>query len=203
MLIEKIFKKKLDDYYSHVKEENTLYVTDLIRCPMKVYYEKVYKELALAEIFTPATVLGDMVHTGLEEFIKSAFPNSQVEVEIEKEIPVNNQTIKIKGRMDAIAEIDGEKVVIEIKSARADKGLPHEHHKAQLQIYLWMTGIKKGLLVYITPDRITEYEIKEPADEIGVIRLAEETLKKSKVPRYSWECSYCIYSSICPFKKIK
>ncbi|MBB5253896.1 CRISPR-associated protein Cas4 [Sulfurisphaera ohwakuensis] len=203
MLVERIFKKKLEDYLTHTKDDNTLYVTDLIRCPLKIQYEKTYKELAISEVFTPSTILGDMVHEGLENFIKNNFSNSQVEVEIEREIPVNNKQVKIKGRIDAIAEIDGEKVVIEIKSARADKGLPHEHHKVQLQIYLWMTGIKKGLLVYITPDRVTEYEVNEPADEVGVIRLAEETLKRTKVPRYPWECGYCVYSSVCPYKRNK
>lgn len=203
MIVEKLYRKKLEDYLSHTKEENTLYVTDLLRCPLKIEFEKQYKELALSEVFTPATVMGDIVHSGLEEFIKSSFTDSQVEVDVEKEVQINGKSVKIKGRMDAIAGINGEKVVIEIKSARADKGLPHEHHKAQLQIYLWMTGFKKGILIYITPDRITEYEITEPADEIGVIRLVEETLNKTRVPRYNWECSYCVYSGICPFKKIK
>lgn len=201
MLVEKIFKKKLEDYLSHIKEENTLYVTDLVRCPLKNKYEKIYKELTLSEVFTPSAILGDLVHAGLEDFIKNNFSNAQVEVELEKDIQVNDRPIKIKGRMDAVAEIDGERTVIEIKSARADKGLPHEHHKVQLQIYLWLTGLRKGLLVYITPDRVTEYEIKEPIDEAGAIRLVEETLKGNKAPRYPWECKYCVYSNVCPSKK--
>ena len=201
MIVEKVLRKKLEEYLSHVKEENTLYVTDLVRCPLKNYYEKTYKELAMSEVFTPSAILGDFVHAGLEDFIKNNFANSQAEMDVEREILVNGRQIKIKGRIDALAEIDGEKTVIEIKTARADKGLPHEHHKAQLQIYLWITGIKKGLLVYVTPDRITEYPINEPLDEAVVIRLAEETLKMSKTPRYSWECKYCVFSSVCPYKK--
>ena len=202
MIVEKILKKKLEEYLSHVKEENTLYVTDLVRCPLKNYYEKIYKELAMSEVFTPSAILGDFVHVGLEDFIKNNFTNAQAEIDAEKVIPVDDKQIKIKGRVDAIAEIDGEKTVIEIKTARADKGLPHEHHKAQLQIYLWLTGIKKGLLVYITPDRITEYTVNEPLDDAVVIRLAEETLKMTKMPRYSWECKYCVFSSLCPYKKV-
>ena len=201
MLVEKILKKKLEDYLSHQKEENTLYVTDLVRCPLKNYYEKEYKELAMSEVFTPSAILGDFVHAGLEDFIRNNFPNAQTEVELEKEIPVNNKQVKIKGRVDAIAEIEGEKTVIEIKTARADKGLPHEHHKTQLQIYLWLTGIRKGLLIYITPDRITEYPVNEPLDDSVIIRLAEETLNMNRAPRYSWECKYCVFASLCPYKK--
>lgn len=201
MIVEKVLRKKLEEYLSHVKEENTLYVTDLVRCPLKNHYEMVYKELAMSEVFTPAAILGDFVHAGLEDFIKNNFTNAQAEIEVGKEILVNDKQIKIKGRIDAVAEINGEKTVIEIKTARADKGLPHEHHKAQLQIYLWITGIKKGLLVYITPDRITEYPVNGGIDDASVIKLAEDTLKMSKTPRYTWECKYCVFSSVCPSKK--
>ena len=203
VISEKLREEKENEFekFISVKEENTLYVTDFVRCPLKNYYEKIHKELAKSGVFTPSIILGDFVHVGLEEFIKNNFANAQTEVDVEREIIVNGRQIKIQGRIDALAEIDGEKTVIEIKTTRSDKGLPYEHHKAQLQIYMWMTGIKKGLLVYVTPDSITEYPINEPLDEAVVIRLTEETLKMSKTPRYSWECKYCVFSSICPSKK--
>ncbi|AAY79690.1 CRISPR-associated protein Cas4 [Sulfolobus acidocaldarius] len=203
MLIEALINSKIKDYMSHQREEGVLYVTDLLRCPMKLRFETMYKEIALSEAFTPATMLGDLVHLGLQEFIKSVYPNSQIEVEGEKTIPVDGKEIKIKGRADAIIQINDEKVIVEIKSARADRSLPHEHHKYQLQIYLWLFGIKRGLLVYITPDRVTEYSVNEPAEEVTIIRLAEETLKAKIAPRYSWECEYCAFKTLCPYKKIK
>ena len=202
MIVERIYNHKLQDYLSHKKEENVIYVTDLVRCPLKIKFESQYKELALTDFFIPAGVMGDLVHTGLQQFLKKEF-NADVEVNGEKEVSIDGKTIKIKGRADAIIQKDGDKVVVEIKSARADKGLPLEHHRIQLQIYLWMFEAKKGILVYITPDRVTEYEIDEPLDDAVVLKLVEETVKVSKSPRYFWECSYCQFNIICPNKKVQ
>ena len=200
MIVEKVFKTKIDEYFSHVdkKEENMLYVTDLVRCPLIPKYEQEYQDLAIFSTLNAATILGNFVHAGLEQFLKSHFTDVQTEVELEKDLIIEGKVIKIKGRADAIMTFNGEKIVIEIKSGRTDKGIPYEHHLTQLKTYLWMTGIKKGLLVYITSDRIAEYQVNEPLDEAELLRLVEETLKKSKTPRYPWECKYCVYSKICP-----
>jgi CRISPR-associated exonuclease Cas4 len=200
MIVERLYTSKLQDYLQHKKDEDTLYVTDLVRCPLKVRFEEQYKELAMSEVFAPSMLLGDLVHSGLEDFLKREF-NAEVEVEVEKEIPVNGKTVKIKGRADAIIQQNNERIVVEIKSAKGDKGLPLEHHKAQLQLYLWLFNVRKGILIYVTPDRVTEYIIDQPADEVGVIRLTEETLRASKAPRYQWECKYCVFKVICPNRK--
>ncbi len=200
MITELLLNKKLEEYLSHSKETNTLYVTDLIRCPKKIKYEEEYKELAISQVYEPSTLLGDLVHAGLENFIKTNL-NAEIEVENEKELQVLGDTYKIKGRADAIVNVNDQKVVIEIKSARSDRGLPHLHHKMQLQIYLWLFGTKKGILVYVTPDRITEYEVNDPLDESTIIRLIEDTITMRGAPRFEWECRYCIFSIICPSKK--
>ena len=197
MIVEKILKAKIDEYFSHQREENMLYVTDLVRCSMILKYEQEYKDLAIINSINASAIMGNFVHEGLEGFLKNVFSNVQTEVELVKEIVVEGKTLKIKGRADAIIEVNGEKVVVEIKSSRTDKGIPHEHHIIQLKIYLWMTGIKKGLLVYITPDRIAEYPVDEPLDDAEVAKLAEETLKLLKAPRYAWECKYCVFAKVC------
>jgi CRISPR-associated exonuclease Cas4 len=201
MIVERIYNYKLQDYLQHKREENVIYVTDLVRCPLKLRFENQYKELALGDFFIPAGIMGDLVHSGLEDFLKEEF-NAEVEVDGEKEVSIDGKTIKIKGRADAVIQKDGERVIVEIKSARADKGLPLDHHKMQLQVYLWMFEAKKGILVYVTPDRITEYEIDEPLDEAVVLKLVEEVIEASKAPRYSWECNYCQFNIICPNKRV-
>ena len=203
MIVERIYNHKLQDYLNHKKEENVIYVTDLVKCPLKKKYENEFRELALADFFIPSGIMGDLVHSGLQQFLQKEF-NADVEVNGEKEVSVNGKTVKIKGRADAIIhQKDGERVVVEIKSARADKGLPLDHHVMQLQIYLWMFEAGKGILVYVTPDRVTEYEVDEPLGDTEVLELVEETVKVSKAPRYFWECSYCQFNVICPNKKVQ
>ncbi|BDC00171.1 CRISPR-associated protein Cas4 [Saccharolobus caldissimus] len=200
MITEFLLRKRLEDYLSHTKDQNTLYVTDLVRCPRKVKYESEYKELAINQIYEPFTLLGDLVHMGLEGLLKDRF-NAEIEVEKEKEVQALGKPYKIKGKADAIITDKGEKIVIEIKSSRSDRGIPHLHHKLQLQIYLWLFEVKRGILVYITPDRITEYEINEAMDDSTIIRLVEDTITLRSSPRFEWECKYCIFSVLCPFKK--
>ncbi|AAK43340.1 CRISPR-associated protein Cas4 [Saccharolobus solfataricus] len=200
MITEFLLKKKLEEHLSHVKEENTIYVTDLVRCPRRVRYESEYKELAISQVYAPSAILGDILHLGLESVLKGNF-NAETEVETLREINVGGKVYKIKGRADAIIRNDnGKSIVIEIKTSRSDKGLPLIHHKMQLQIYLWLFSAEKGILVYITPDRIAEYEINEPLDEATIVRLAEDTIMLQNSPRFNWECKYCIFSVICPAK---
>ncbi|MCH4814215.1 MAG: CRISPR-associated protein Cas4 [Saccharolobus sp.] len=200
MITEFLLKKKLEEQLSHVKEENTIYVTDLVKCPRKVKYESEYKELAISQVYTPSAILGDILHLGLENLLKENF-SAEAEVETQREIQVEGRVYKIKGKADAIIKNNsGEIIIIEIKTSRSDKGLPLIHHRMQLQIYLWLFNTKKGILIYITPDRIAEYEINEPLDEATIVRLAEDTITLRNSPRFNWECKYCIFSVICPAK---
>jgi len=198
MITEKILKLKVDEYLDHQKDENTLYVTDLVRCPLiSQKYEREYKDLAIINAVNAAAIMGNFVHDSLESFLIKNFNNTQTEVEVEKKISIDGKEITIKGRMDAVIENNNEKIIVEIKSSRSDRGIPHENHKIQLKTYMWMTGIRKGLLLYITPDRITEFEEIEPMTDEEIMRLAEETIKMTKTPRYQWECKFCAFSKVC------
>jgi CRISPR-associated exonuclease Cas4 len=200
MIVERIYNHKLQDYLQHRREENVIYVTDLVRCPLKLKYESQFRELTSGDFFIPAGIMGDFIHAGLEDFLRKEF-DAKVEVEAVKEVSIEGKTITIKGRADAILEKDGEKIIVEIKSSRADKGLPFEPHKLQLQIYLWMFEARKGILIYVTPDRIAEFEVIEPIDESILLRLVRDLIEARKAPRYPWECGYCRFNIICPNKK--
>ncbi|MBW2675537.1 MAG: PD-(D/E)XK nuclease family protein, partial [Deltaproteobacteria bacterium] len=108
--------------------------------------------------------------------------------------------VLITGRIDVLAYRGNEKIVYEIKTARSDVGIPHQHHIEQLRIYMNMVNAQKGILLYITPDRVTEYYVTNPMSDEELVKLVEEFLKFNG-PRYEWECNYCVYSVICPLKK--
>ncbi|EWG07443.1 MAG: CRISPR-associated protein Cas4 [Candidatus Aramenus sulfurataquae] len=200
MIVELLAKMKLQDFLAHQREENTFYVTDLVRCPLKTEYEKKYREVAVSQALTPATILGELVHRGLESVIQIEGYNVRSEVEAEKVISVGKE-VKIKGRCDIMLEKDGERTIVEIKSSRSDAGIPHTHHVMQLRIYLWLFNAKKGILFYVTPDRFTEYEVNEPMDEASIVNLVQQTLDKNPSPRFQWECKYCQFSIMCPNKR--
>lgn len=189
------------------KTDDTIYVTDLVKCPARVYYEREHPEIAVASSINPSTLLGDIAHKGLKEYFTAIAQahNASVEyeAEAEKQVSINNTTFKVKGRADAILTVNGEKILVEFKTAKADKGIPYEHHKQQLRLYLWLFNAQKGVLLYITPDRIAEYHVNNPARDDEVARLVAETINKSRNPRYNWECTYCPYAFICPYRPNK
>jgi CRISPR/Cas system-associated exonuclease Cas4 (RecB family) len=92
------------------------------------------------------------------------------------------------------------KVVYEIKTSRSDVGLPYEHRLLQLRIYMNMVNATKGVVFYLTPDRVAEFFVTNPVSDEELKELVEEFLEFLD-PKYDWECSYCVYSTICPLKK--
>jgi CRISPR-associated exonuclease Cas4 len=192
MIIEIIAEWRLKELEKHKKlrEAGGLEVTDLIRCPLKRSFEEKYPELYRAMAYTPATILGSLVHLGLEHLLSFEL-NAEIEVKGEKHIG----EYKIIGRIDAKLG----KVGIEIKTSRADIEIPYEHHVLQAKIYNWLFELEKTILVYITPDRITEYVVEDRIDEEEILKLIVD----KKAPRYDWECRYCSFSILCPSRKKK
>ncbi len=192
MIIEIITEWRLRELEKHrkLREEGAIEVTDLIRCPLKREFEEKYPELYKASAYTPATILGSLVHLGLENILSSEL-NAEVEVKGEKAIGEH----RIVGKIDAKIG----KVGIEIKTSRADFEIPYEHHVLQARIYNWLFDLEKTILVYITPDRITEYVVDDEINEDEIIKLIVD----KTAPRYDWECKYCHFSLLCPNKKRK
>jgi CRISPR-associated exonuclease Cas4 len=199
-LIKEIYRLRKEERDKHVREPDVYYVTDLVRCPLKREFELRYPEISLYEIMSPPTILGEFVHKGLQKLLTEIY-GSDVEIEVEGEkklsLPQGN-VVRVKGRCDAIVKRDNKKIGIEIKSGRSDYGIPLEHHMDQARIYNWLFDLDETYLIYITYERVAQYKIKDKiSEEELIIRITSNTY-----PRYVWECSYCPFSIICPYKKI-
>ena len=184
----KDFMEKLEE----LKDPRIIYVSDLVSCSHKRLFRIKFPELQFR--FEPPMVLGELVHRGLEDMLKER--GFEQEVSIEKKVEINGETYIVKGRMDAFNRDDG--VVIEIKTARSSQGVPHRHHILQIQIYMNIVDAREGLLVYITPDRILEYKVVK--ETIDIDELVRETINDVVHPRWDWECRYCVYSRMCPYR---
>lgn len=190
----------------HQREPGVVWASDLVSCSLKSRYSLEYPELELAELFNPVLVHGTLVHRGLEELLKQILGQKGVKVEVELEgsievdlsaLAPGSGRVTVKGRADMILTLPtGEKQGIEIKSMRGDAPLPLEHHVDQAKIYNTVFNLSGTLLVYITPERITQYIERErlPLEEIAR-RILEQ-----KAPRYPWECRYCPFAVLCPSK---
>lgn len=184
----------------HIRKPEVFWVTDLVRCPLKRDYELRFPELVESNVFTPTFILGELIHKGLEALLKEVMPE-EVEVEVEKEQEVmlpNGSKVFLRGRADVIVKVGGEYLGIEIKTSRSDVRIPQEHHVDQSRIYNWLFNLKASILLYVTPDRVTQYVV----DGRATLEEVVERILSSKYPRYEWECRYCAYSVLCPYKVV-
>lgn len=176
---------------NELKSPNIIYVTDLVSCTYKYHLRKKFPELTI--VFEPATILGDLTHLGLEKILMEK--GIKVEVDVLKYIQIGNEIYLVKGRIDAIDEF--RKLIIEVKTSRTSLNLPRDHHVKQLNLYLEITGFNNGILIYITPEKILEYEItRQP---INLENEVLDLLNNKHHPRYTWECNYCSYRKICSY----
>ncbi|MCD6488819.1 MAG: CRISPR-associated protein Cas4 [Desulfurococcales archaeon] len=194
-VIQFIYKRSYEDYVKRLDElrdPHIIYVTDLASCTHKYYLRTQYPELLFR--FEPVAILGEMVHAGLESILeKEGF---EIEYEVSKQFTLNEGTYTLKGRIDAYNRSTG--VVVEIKTSRSSQGIPREHHLIQLQIYLNMVNASKGILLYITPDRIAEYDIER--QDLILEDMMKNLINDNMHPRWDWECRYCIFSKMCPYR---
>ncbi len=183
----------------HRREKGVVWVTDLVRCPLKRLYEELYPELSLREVFKPSLIVGTLIHLGLERVLKEVVQEFSVEVETEwsKDVVLEDgSTVVVRGRLDVLLSRGPERIAVEIKSSRSDRGIPQRHHLDQARAYNWLADTAGTLLLYVTPSRVTQFYVEDRMDATEVVsRIASR-----RAPRYSWECAYCAYSVLCPSK---
>jgi len=197
-IIKKIIDAKLTDIKQHRREQNEYYVTDLVRCSLKREYELKYPEITFSSALVGRLLLGDIVHKGMEALLKQLY-GDRVRIEsegLEKEITlsIGNKIYKLSGRIDAIID---NKVGVEIKETITKGSLPFDHHVEQCMIYNYLYGLDYTILLYISPDGIYQFIIEKRMSENEIV----ERITEPKAPRYTWECQYCPFNSICSVYK--
>ncbi len=200
-IVEKLYALKLEDFQRRIQEMTNpyiIYVTDLVSCSNKRVMRRHYPLLSFR--FEPPLILGELVHTGIQSLLTGT-GEWKAEVEVRSKKDIDDNEYEIVGRVDLV-RYEGEKPieVVEVKTVRQlQDNVPYEHHVMQLKIYLEMLGVESGYLLYITPDRIVEYNIER--NNLNLDELIRQTVYNLAKPRYAWECRYCPYKRICPYAR--
>ena len=204
---EVLYRLFAEEFERHaVSSASEVYVTALVQCPLKFFFSIKYRDIARVQIYQPQLIVGKILHIGLERLLEksSDFEIVGFEVDVEKRISIESNGlpmfVTIRGRIDVLTKVNGELVPVEIKTARGDYNIPSEHHVLQLRIYMNMVNASKGVLFYLTPDRIAEITIEKPLDDYDLQKLVEGFMKR-KGPRYGWECGYCPFNILCSSKR--
>lgn len=121
---------------------------------------------------------------------------------------------ELAGRVDIlVAEVDGGRVIVEVKSTSKIPSSPHPHHLMQIQVYLRATGLERGVLVYWDKRRgaIKAFNVDRDDDVFKrvvdrVVKLHDNIKRGEPPPKEAflegrfWECDSCAHRFKCkPF----
>lgn len=209
------FDKLIDNHLARgvsFKKIGRYYPSEIGSCLRKVWYS--YKDpqpvdTPLIRIFQA----GNMLHTFIEEVIKSK-KNPEITL-LQSEMPIKfeHDDFLISGRIDnlVLVKIENKKVLVEVKSC---KYLPKEfkkEHEMQLQLYLGAVGVKNGLLLYVQKDNLqtVSFEIKHNSEKtqkilerfsllhFSLIQNRIPTAEARHNPEQAWMCDYCGWKEKC------
>ena len=110
---------------------------------------------------------------------------------------------------------ESEVLIIELKSINQrgfdwliKKNEHKEEHELQLQLYMYLTGIKQGCLLYENKNKqeLAEFHIKYDQEKVDYIlnkiktvneHVAAGTLPPREYVKTDFQCRYCDYADIC------
>lgn len=128
-------------------------------------------------------------------------------------VKIEHKGLNLKGEYDKIVEIEGIQYLIDIKtckdSATAWDRIPYPSHILQVQIYMFMTGVHNGVLLYENKNtqEIAEFHFPFNQDVFdkkvrNKIRYLNKYVKLNKVPQREFEksnieCMWCDFKYTC------
>jgi CRISPR-associated exonuclease Cas4 len=162
-------------------------------CLRKAYYQRVRAATPTPVEFLK--IVGNDVHLKLQDVLREE--GYQVEVGVSVKIG----DFKLVGRVDALKD-DGENPhLIEFKTVQEIPREPYENHILQIQVYLLMTGLEKGYLVYLARKDGRVKVFKVAKDKKALKKVVERAYLlyralKEKAPPPPEKGPWC---NACPF----
>ncbi len=196
-------KEKLE----HQTVKGVYYPSYVGSCLRKQYY--IY---TLGEAVTPEELVVFMTGKGVHEVVVKALGERVKVEEVEAKVEIQiTEKVKLSGRIDVIvADMEGRKYLIEVKSTSRTPEQPYDSHLIQLHAYMHALGFDRGFILYWNK-RSGEIRVfkAHKSDEImqklyeRVIMLDYYMSIGSPPPPESynegrkWECRKCPYLQIC------
>ena len=206
-----MLKESIDNFYrkrQKVRERTAFYVTDVASCPRAVFFDfkkfpRKEQEPRVARIMHN----GDFVHQRLVEALQSEGVLKPENVEVN--MPFNEL---VRGRADALIDINGERYVVDFKSMNSFKfkqiTAPEDDHVKQVQMYMHFFALKHALLVYECKNTqdvkeflvvYDEQLVNECLAELYKLRsqINQNMLPDVPVRVEQWRCEYCPFLEEC------
>jgi len=211
------FNKMVDNYIRREQRPKAVgryYPSEIGLCMRKLWYSYKFPseiEPDLLKIFEVGNILHDFVVDVLQsdknpevDLIKSEFP-----------LRLDREEFVVSGRVDnlILVKANGKEVLVEVKST-SDVALVNEaamHNKMQLQLYMHITGIHNGILLYLDKKNlqskvfVLDYDEEEAKKIVERFGMLHDKLKLGKLPEPEarssketiWQCKFCEFRERC------
>jgi CRISPR/Cas system-associated exonuclease Cas4 (RecB family) len=193
----------------HTRMENLFHDTGLLIAPELSFEKPEWRISGRSD----AVIKNFLPHKSSGNIIKLYEPEFQRNEDGSTYRDKNNKKVKV-GEKLLYEGADNDLIIVELKSI-SDKGFGYldkygakEYHIKQLQLYLYLTGVRQGMLLY---ENKNTQELKEffiPYDEAVAKTVIDQivlvngcidthTLPPKEYEQTDYECRYCSYNSIC------
>lgn len=194
------FTKALAEHYQekYPKEglENAVYAYELTTCQRKIEYRDRFSDAAMLDRQRWPLLKGEAVDDLINNILEEDYITDG---SMDFKIPETEGIKFIRCRPDVLALREPGNIPIEIKTTKSLRYGASKHHAIQANVYAQCWDAPFALLFYFSPDGRKYYRIGRDMD-VNIPQLIREM---DASPRWDWECSYCPFSHLCPFKKVE
>jgi len=189
--------------------------------------QKSFAEMNIIYGYWKCTMCGNIM--GKEEPLGIKIPKKCSKCNIEPEDPSflfeyneiilrSEDEYNFKGNCDGVVEDENnEKYIVDFKTINNNQygflSRPNYKYTIQVNIYMWLSGIKKAIIYYENKDSHDQREFLIPYNEVVINEIKDKSVKLKKllenksIPKREESfvidkkpCSYCCFSEVC-YKK--
>jgi len=190
------------------------YPSEIGGCLRKLWFSYKYPKKVKTDLLKIFEI-GNIVHNFVVDVLKSEKNPSVELLSAEEPFLVKMKDFIISGRIDdlILVKSSNKKVMIEVKSIGDINSIKtaKPQHRMQLQLYMFATKIRNGVILYIDKKNLKSKVFTIPYDESEALyvlerfsllhkHLKEGTPPKPEAkldPKKSWICQYCEYKDEC------
>ena len=134
------------------RKENTIYVTQVLQCLRRSYYEIRYG-VDLSYKLNKHILIGSAIHKYIEYLINKYKDRLDMYIEAEKHIEFEYGKYRVVGRADIVTDEE----IWEIKAVSKTYKIPSLLHITQANIYAYLLQKPRIRLIYIRDNNIDEF----------------------------------------------
>jgi len=158
----------------------------VFRCPFWVYFQQKYPECNL--VSRKNFERGKIAEREFEKLLKER----RIRYSYQRHLSLKTSNYSISGRADFITSDR----VYELKSVRMFRK-PNKNWVGQLNLYMAMSGKRKGSLVQYNGVEFKEYRVNYSKELLEESLKYFERIRSGKILREYTHCNSCVFAFIC------